>query len=169
MTQPVMTVSSPVFTSNKRYWIAEDVLAPTPPDYTNGLVNLFPGAAAVITGTDTGHVGLTLEFYETAPSLTTDGWDEVADFTLWAHDGILRIVETVDRPDPYPLLAFHGPGGYRIRLHARGRDAAYDLAPDTPIEHHLIQVWPTTGDEGEPVENHKLTDTLGSRHRSRRR
>ncbi|GAA3215082.1 hypothetical protein ACFO1B_14285 [Dactylosporangium siamense] len=158
-----------MFTSNKRYWIAEEVPATASPDYSNGLINPFPGAAAVITGTDTGNVGLSMEFYDTAPPLVTDGWDEVADFTIWAHDGILRIVETVDRSDPYPLLAFQGPGGYRIRLHARDRDTAFDLAVETPIEHHLIQVWPTTQDEAEPVENHKLTDVLGSRRRSRPR
>ncbi len=162
-----MTVtSSPVHTSDGRYWIAEDVPSPLRPDYSNGMVDLFPGAAAVITGTDTGPVGLTLELHEAPPPLTTDGWDEVVDFTLWAHEGILRIVETVDRKISYPLLSWQGPGGYRIRLHARGRDAARDLVPRAPVEHHLIQVWPTPADEEEPVENHKLTDTLGRYRRS---
>ncbi|MEV4138898.1 hypothetical protein AB0J72_42880 [Dactylosporangium sp. NPDC049742] len=169
MTRPAMVTSSPVHTSDSRYWIAEDVPSPEHPDYSNGMVDLFPGAAAVITGTGTGPVGLTLELHEAAPPLVTDDWDEVVDFTLWAHEGILRIVETVDRTTSYPLLSWQGPGGYRIRLHARGRDAAYDLTPETPIEHHLIQVWPTTSDEDEPVQNHKLTDALGGYWRSRHR
>ncbi|GAB3834842.1 hypothetical protein GCM10027610_031260 [Dactylosporangium cerinum] len=59
------------------------------------------------------------------------------------------------RPDPiavragrkisYPLLSWQGPGGYRVRLHARGRDAAYDLTPATPSEHHLSGPAPACG------------------------
>ncbi|MEU8473254.1 hypothetical protein AB0F30_36230 [Streptomyces sp. NPDC029006] len=35
-----------------------------------------------------------------------------------------------------------GPGDYRLRIHARGRDTAIDLAPDDVTEWYLIQVWP---------------------------
>ncbi|MGV9420016.1 hypothetical protein ACWDO6_21270 [Streptomyces sp. NPDC003674] len=47
-----------------------------------------------------------------------------------------------DLDEELPVLAFDGPGDYRLRLHARGRDTATDLAPDEVTEWYLIQAWP---------------------------
>ncbi|MFI8243407.1 hypothetical protein ACIF83_40240 [Streptomyces sp. NPDC085866] len=47
-----------------------------------------------------------------------------------------------DLDEELPVLSFIGPGNYRLRIHARGRDTAIDLAPDDVTEWYLIQAWP---------------------------
>ncbi|WP_229877020.1 hypothetical protein [Streptomyces bluensis] len=47
-----------------------------------------------------------------------------------------------DLDEELPALSFDGPGDYRLRVHARGRDTAVDLAPDELTEWYLIQAWP---------------------------
>lgn len=37
-----------------------------------------------------------------------------------------------------PVLSFNGPGDYRLRVHACGRDTAVDLVPDEVTEWYLI-------------------------------
>ena len=32
-------------------------------------------------------------------------------------------------------------GSYRARLHATGRDTAFDLVVESPVERHLVQFW----------------------------
>ncbi|MQS35128.1 hypothetical protein FFZ77_05690 [Streptomyces katsurahamanus] len=39
-------------------------------------------------------------------------------------------------------LSFDGPGDYRVRVHARGRDTAVDRTPGELTEWYLLQVWP---------------------------
>ncbi|MEV0095131.1 hypothetical protein [Streptomyces sp. NPDC050738] len=54
--------------------------------------------------------------------------------------------EDSDDMDAYEVnLAFNGPGTYRMRLHAHGRDTNPDGVQEDskPIaEHYLLQVWP---------------------------
>ncbi len=53
---------------------------------------------------------------------------------------------------------------HRLRVHARGRDTAIDLAPDEVTEWYLIQVWPA------PVEDAVVlrhTDSYGASVRAR--
>ncbi|MDG5808583.1 hypothetical protein P9869_39250 [Streptomyces ossamyceticus] len=47
-----------------------------------------------------------------------------------------------DLDEDLPVLSFNGPGTYRLRVHARGRDTAIDLAPKDVTEWYLIQAWP---------------------------
>ncbi|NKQ24560.1 hypothetical protein HF200_08875 [Streptomyces galbus] len=47
-----------------------------------------------------------------------------------------------DLDEELPVLSFNGPDDYRLRVHARGRDTAVDLAPDEVTEWYLIQAWP---------------------------
>ncbi|MER5944333.1 hypothetical protein ABT121_44455 [Streptomyces sp. NPDC001928] len=39
-----------------------------------------------------------------------------------------------DLDEELPVLSFNGRGDYRLRVHARGRDTAVDLAPDELTE-----------------------------------
>ncbi|MEV6489563.1 hypothetical protein AB0M20_13200 [Actinoplanes sp. NPDC051633] len=41
-----------------------------------------------------------------------------------------------------PVLSPAGPGTYRVRIHARGRDAHYDQVVDTPDEEYHLVSWP---------------------------
>ncbi|MER6289376.1 hypothetical protein [Streptomyces sviceus] len=47
-----------------------------------------------------------------------------------------------DLNEELPVLSFHGPGHYRLRVHACGRDTAIGLTPDQITEWYLIQAWP---------------------------
>ncbi len=59
--------------------------------------------------------------------------------------------------DTFPRFSDAGPGPYRLRVHARGRDASRD--GDTGAEEHLIRVWAA------PVASetvHQVSDRCGT-------
>ena len=70
----------------------------------------------------------------------------VADHMGAAKKGLAALViEWEDGPhEDLPLLTPHGPGSYRVRVCARGRDAGFraDRVTDSPVEEHLLQIWP---------------------------
>ena len=39
-------------------------------------------------------------------------------------------------------LDAHGPGDYRLRIHAKGRDTDYDGSRLDPVEDYMIVAWP---------------------------
>ncbi|MFE1198722.1 hypothetical protein ACFW6E_39275 [Streptomyces olivaceoviridis] len=63
-----------------------------------------------------------------------------------------------------PVLSFGGPGDYRPRVHARGRDTAIGLAPGEVTEWYLVQVWPAPARD---VAVPRQTDTYGASVRAR--
>ncbi|WP_269856980.1 hypothetical protein [Streptomyces sp. RPT161] len=73
-----------------------------------------------------------------------------------------------DEPEEMPISAA-GPGWYRLRVYARGRDQgaeAIDLdIDDDPVEEYLIQSWPAPQ---APETHHKMTDAHGAEVRARR-
>lgn len=170
MTRPVRSADGNVETSNNTYWIGDEIPYTIHGGPTNGMVIQYDGAIAVLTGTAMGAIGLRVEVHDQEPPLQTDDWDEVVECTVWSSEGELRVCDlsTVGPPEHFPNLSIRGEGGYRVRVHARGRDAAYDLVAFEPLEHHLIAVWPTDGDEYDPVINHKLTDQVGATRRANR-
>ncbi|MFJ9818630.1 hypothetical protein ACIRU3_25900 [Streptomyces sp. NPDC101151] len=70
-------------------------------------------------------------------------WEEIVELPLHSVSGQLMVRGLMDDLDEeLPVLSFDGPGDYRLRVHARGRDTAIDLAPDEITEWYLIQAWP---------------------------
>ncbi|MBA2725793.1 MAG: hypothetical protein H0U53_07380 [Actinobacteria bacterium] len=129
----------------------------------NGLVEVFPAAAIVHTGISVGVVNVEVAALSSAPEPALDAWDEVIDVSLSAPLGLLRVFALLGRTPDLPILTAHGPGSYRLRVHARGRDTAIDLAAEVPVEDYLIQVWAASPD----VERiHKQTDKYGAQLRS---
>ncbi|GGY50857.1 hypothetical protein GCM10010384_66030 [Streptomyces djakartensis] len=63
-----------------------------------------------------------------------------------------------------PVLSFNGPGDYRLRIHARGRDTAVDLTPEEVTEWYLIQAWPASAQD---VAVLRQRDAYGASHRAR--
>ena len=100
------------------------------------------GGATVICGIDTGPVRVRAEVHATEPAEDVASWDEVAETTFHAPVGRVRVVPLFDWPvaDIGPLTT--GPGRYRIRVSARGRDTAANRFVDAPTEAYLLQVWP---------------------------
>ncbi len=93
-------------------------------------------------------------------------WDEVAEISFTTRGGNARVTSAglaYRDPGPLPVVTPHGPGAYRARVHARGRDRHYDGAAEQPYEDYLIVTWPAPA-AGEQI--FKETDDCGRRHRS---
>lgn len=133
-----------VHVSYHQFWLADDEPIPRPPFVVrNGLILAQRGTAVILTGIHTGHVAVSVEVRDSPPQeVDLQGWDEVAEVALEAVSGRVRVrAMMVDSPD-LPVFTQAGPGHYRVRVHARGRDTAIDLVAHEPVEDFLIVVWP---------------------------
>ena len=76
-----------------------------------------------------------------------------------APQGRLRPAALGADADPLPELTVAGPGDYRVRVHARGRDTMIDGVASEPVEDYLVVVWPQAwADE----EIYRQTDRYGA-------
>ncbi|MDN3028427.1 hypothetical protein [Streptomyces sp. S.PB5] len=101
-----------------------------------------------MTGIHTGDVDVTVTLHETEPAPDNGGWHEIVEVSAHSASGELMVRGMMDDLDEeLPVLSFNGPGDYRLRVHARGRDTAVDLAPDEITERYLIQSWPAPAQE----------------------
>ncbi|MEU1630644.1 hypothetical protein ABZ746_36265 [Streptomyces sp. NPDC020096] len=118
-----------------------------------------------------GPVKVTVDAQAHEPILDLGEWDEVVEVSshfdtneadLESLGGAIE-----DELEEMPISAA-GPGWYRLRIHARGRDQgaeAIDLdINDDPVEDYLIQSWPAPQ---APEIHHKLTDAHGAEVRAR--
>ncbi|MEU9556482.1 hypothetical protein [Streptomyces fumanus] len=131
----------------------------------NGLVQVTDGALTVLTGIHTGDVDVTVSLHHSPPPPDSGTWQEIVEISARSASGALMVHGIMDDLDEDLLvLSFDGPGDYRLRLHARGRDTAVDLAPDSITEWYLIQVWPAPTHEAIVL---RRTDAYGSTVRAR--
>jgi hypothetical protein len=146
----MLVVSSWLQVGDGFYWIRaggpEGLGTEVPDAAATGLVGLARGLAMVLTGTQFGHVACSVQSGDSDPGLDVAQWDEVIEFSLAASPGSpgLGIAAMDGGPDELTALTAPGPGNYRVRLHARGRDAGagLDVVAGKPVEEHLLQVWP---------------------------
>jgi len=136
---------------------------PTGPDLDrrhNGLVRAADGVTVVMTGIHTGDVGVTVTLHRPEPPPGEEDWQEIVEISAHAPSGELMVRGMMDDLDEeLPVLSFDGPGDYRLRIHARGRDTAVDLAPDEVTEWYLIQAWPSPSQE---ITVLRQTDNYGA-------
>ncbi|MFJ3658434.1 hypothetical protein ACIPPR_34690 [Streptomyces nigra] len=136
---------------------------PTGPDLDrrhNGLVRVTDGVTVVMTGIHTGDVGVTVTLHRAEPPPSEEDWQEIVEISTHAPSGELMVRGMMDDLDEeLPVLSFDGPGDYRLRIHARGRDTAVDLAPDEVTEWYLIQAWPSPSQETTVL---RQTDNYGA-------
>ncbi|SNX88534.1 hypothetical protein SAMN06272735_8987 [Streptomyces sp. TLI_55] len=126
----------------------------------NGLVRVTDGAITVMTGIHTGDVDVTVTLHHTEPAPDRGGWQEIVEISADSASGELMVRGIMDDLDEeLPALSFNGPGSYRLRIHARGRDTAIDQAPDEVTEWYLIQAWPAPAHEVTVI---RQTDTYGA-------
>jgi hypothetical protein len=118
----------------------------TSPHYrisTNGLIAIDLGIAVIFTGVSQGLVSLEVDGRESRPTgVQTEGWDEVVETSIKAPSGGLAVSQLMDDPPDLPVLTRAGPGEYRVRVHARGRDTMPDAVAFKPVEAYQITVWP---------------------------
>ncbi|MFH8582519.1 hypothetical protein [Streptomyces zaomyceticus] len=122
----------------------------------NGLVAGGQNHAVAVTGISAGTAMISFDL-SPSPLEADDSqqWEEAAEFDYVSSTGVAHLAvgmgpdEEADDMEAYEInLAFNGPGGYRMRLHARGRELYPDGVQDKddPIaEHYLLQIWPTGG------------------------
>jgi hypothetical protein len=132
----------------------------------NGLISTPPGVAVVHAGTHTGPVRVTIEARNhRPPEIDLERWEEVVEVSLTTDSGQVQVEEWggPTRDDLGNLVAA-GPGSYRLRVHARGRDEADATVPvpEDPIEEHLLIAWPAAA-ANEAIL--KQTDRYGAFHR----
>jgi hypothetical protein len=158
-------ISARLYVGDGFYWIGAggpDGRDLTIPDATvTGLVGVHAGLAMVLTGTQFGDIAVRVQSGGSDPGLDVAGWDEVVEVTLIVDAGDSELGVTGTDGGPDELLALTaGPGSYRVRLHARGRDigADLDVVEGEPVEEHLLQIWPAPA---AGIVVHKATDEFG--------
>lgn len=148
---------------------------------------LADGGAHVYTGTHTGEISVTVELHDQPPPLDIDYWQDVVEVSVPAPTGQLRVgglTAETETESLLPSLSHAGPGTYRLRVHARGRDgaasadeshdgeAAGEYADDDsdgaedhtdPTDEFLIAVWPAPE---APAIHHRLTGAFGAELRA---
>jgi hypothetical protein len=136
----------------------------------NGLISAQGDFAIVMTGTAYGQVKLTVDGRLSAPEATQLApWDDVVEVSLVMRNGQARISAGMGVVVPdLPPISVAGPGPYRVRVHARGRDRALAVTshsePADPVEEHLVITWPGAK---APEVRYKLTDACGAAIRAR--
>lgn len=128
----------------------------------NGLVDVYTGSLAVLTGLDDGDIHLRLELHESEPPLDLEAWDEIVDVSFHAEKPLFLEQLFGGGAEDFPPLNFKGQSDYRIRVCARGRDEANRTFES--VEFHAIQVW---SDTFGPPTSHQFRDAFGERWRQR--
>ncbi|RKT55603.1 hypothetical protein [Saccharothrix australiensis] len=117
----------------------------TPGGWSNGLVRALPAGALIYTGISQGYVRVHAATTPDEPAVPAEtSWEEIVDISVTAPRGGLRVdSHEHGAPAALPLLSTQGPGTYRLRVHARGRDRHYDQVHTDPGEDYLILCWPS--------------------------
>ncbi len=142
------------------------VLGP-PLSFDNGLASVLPGGIVVFTGISSGPVLVAVDARNAQLGTPDAGaWDEIVEVSVRAPAGRMVVSSLFTDAPELPVLTTAGPGDYRVRLHARGRDTAVDLGVTEPVEEYLVIAWPS---QPMPETVIKRTDAYGDRLRQPRR
>jgi hypothetical protein len=96
----------------------------------------------VSTGVHSGPIDLTVEVLGARPEASSPGWEDIHEVSLMLPGGRAFFSEPTgwEMKDIGTITGNDG-GSYRARLHATGRDTAFDLVVESPLERHLVQLW----------------------------
>lgn len=119
---------------------------PHPADMVGGLIAGFRvGSLRIITGIAAGPISVAIEVRDEMPSRQiASEWEDVAEISL-EHFGHPAEVVGPYEPSGYapPLFGTCDERSYRLRVHAKGRDADEDGVLETVgAESYFLQVWP---------------------------
>jgi hypothetical protein len=96
----------------------------------------------VSTGVHSGPVELTVEILGARPEATSPGWEDIHEVSLMLPEGRAYFnTPTGWEMKDIGTITGNERGSYRARLHATGRDTAFDLVVESPVERHLVQFW----------------------------
>ncbi|MEU8852204.1 hypothetical protein AB0C70_39650 [Streptomyces sp. NPDC048564] len=136
-------------------------------DWSNGLIApMLQGGALVRTGIRTGSVSVCVQAQQDPATEmdTSRPWEEVVEASVAAPRDHLEL-QSLDfgPPDPNGPLTGRGSTHYRVRVHARGREAAWDKTAETPTEEYLLLVWPS---EPSPTQTLRTSSRLKQQQQS---
>lgn len=102
-------------------------------------------AVTITTGVARGSVRFYSEALALPPCSVEAYWEDVVELSVRVDQGPLAVEGGLDRgPSPERRLDGHGPGWYRLRVHAANRDLE-DGEATAPWERYLVQAWPEEG------------------------
>ncbi|MCO4264830.1 hypothetical protein NG697_18225 [Pseudarthrobacter sp. MDT3-26] len=144
-------IESASFVINASGHAVDFVVAPFPPaDPVAALQAAMSGEGQetplmvplVSTGVHSGPIALTVEVLGARPEGTAPGWEDIHEVSLMLPEGRAYF----NPPTGWEMkdvgtITGNEKGSYRARLHATGRDTAFDLVVESPVERHLIQLW----------------------------
>jgi hypothetical protein len=150
-----MPDTAPVYVQDHCFFLSDSSAAMVfdDVDYSTGMAGLMESMALICAGVDRGIVTVTVDTAESRPHLDTPQqwaalaeWEDIAEFTLHARNGDLRVDRLeygpFDARVDLPSLSPFGPGHYRIRIHASGRDLHYDKVVENSDESFYLIAWP---------------------------
>ncbi|WP_269936517.1 hypothetical protein [Arthrobacter sp. HY1533] len=100
-----------------------------------------PMSLEVQTGIYSGVVDVTVEVCSVGPEDLASGWEDIEEYPLRAEQGEIVVAGFESLPIVVGVLD-NGPMDYRVRVHAVGRDADFDLAVEESSERYLVYMWP---------------------------
>jgi hypothetical protein len=112
-------------------------------DWSNALAVPMSQGALIVTGIHTGAIRVTAIALTGPPDASEDApWEEIVEVSVRVPTGLLR-VESLEHGPVAGLapLSPAGPGWYRLRVHARGRNVLPDKVSAEPVEDYLLMTW----------------------------
>lgn len=138
----------------------ESLVVEFEPDWAaTGLVDTDPDGdgALVVCGQEIGDILVTAELWDGAPPLNVDGWQDIAEVSVFWRSAFMDFGTTDSGDDPAKRLTLPASGDHRLRVHGRNRDDGDPRADGEPVEEYLIQVWPAPHDK--PVTVRATSET----------
>jgi hypothetical protein len=144
-------IESAAFVINASGHVVDFVIEPLPPaDPVTALQAAMRGdrqesplmLPVVSTGVHSGPIDLAVELLEVRPEAPASGWEDIEEVSLMFPEGraYFNTPTGWERKDVGTFTSDE-KGSYRVRLHATGRDTAFDEVVDSPVERHLVQLW----------------------------
>lgn len=154
---------------HNQFWIFETELLPDPDtwDPSNGLAVTAEHGAVILTSEYMGDVQVTVDARQERPAEADDpnglcdgrNWDDIVEISVTCVTGPMRVLPVEGDVD-LPRLDTRGPGGYRLRIHARNRDVPIldDEGLESSTDEYLIVSWPAPSGHSLSI---RLTDQRG--------
>lgn len=129
-------------------------------DWSNGLAVPMAHGLLVVTGIHTGEIRATATpLTGPPPGPADDVWEEIVEVSVHAPKGRLQI-ESLERGPAEGLASLSpvGPGWYRLRVHARGRNILPDKVSAEPVEDYLLLAWPAPHSDADIMQTSARID-----------
>ncbi|MEU3176025.1 MULTISPECIES: hypothetical protein [unclassified Streptomyces] len=129
-------------------------------DWSNGLAVPMSQGALIVTGIHTGEIRSAATALAGPPASSVDAsWEEIVEVSVHAPTGLLRVESLEQGPvEELEPLSPSGPGWYRLRVHARGRNVLPDKVSAEPVEDYLLVTWPAPQSDADIIRSSDRID-----------